>query len=160
MAEEPRAALDYADICDPDSFEPLTELRAPALLALAARVGPARLIDNVLLRPDGTVESRREGDSDDARSETTGERQPRGAGRDERGRVAGRGRGAGRDRRGGASLRLPLEEPPTRYPGRGRGHTPEQSFKCGHCKRFIGRAAERWPTAQPLPLLPLFAACG
>jgi pantoate--beta-alanine ligase len=51
---EPRTALDYGDACDPDSFEPLTELRAPALLALAARVGPARLIDNVLLRPDGT----------------------------------------------------------------------------------------------------------
>ncbi len=54
VEDEPRAALDYADICDPENFEPLTELRAPALLALAARVGPARLIDNVLLRPDGT----------------------------------------------------------------------------------------------------------
>jgi pantoate--beta-alanine ligase len=54
VENEPRAALDYADVCDPDSFEPLTELRAPALLAIAARVGPARLIDNVLLRPDGT----------------------------------------------------------------------------------------------------------
>jgi len=54
VAAEPRAALDYADVCDPDTFEPLTELRAPALLAIAARVGPARLIDNALLRPDGT----------------------------------------------------------------------------------------------------------
>lgn len=54
IANEPRATLDYADICDPDTFEPLTDLRAPALLAIAARVGPARLIDNVLLRPDGT----------------------------------------------------------------------------------------------------------
>lgn len=54
IAAERRATLDYADICDPDTFEPLTELRAPALLAIAARVGPARLIDNVLLRPDGT----------------------------------------------------------------------------------------------------------
>ncbi len=54
VAKEPRAALDYADVCDPESFEPLTGLRAPALLAIAARVGPARLIDNVLLRPDGT----------------------------------------------------------------------------------------------------------
>ncbi|MGZ3638661.1 MAG: pantoate--beta-alanine ligase [Ktedonobacterales bacterium] len=54
IAAEPRVTLDYADICDPDTFEPLTGLRAPALLAIAARVGPARLIDNVLLRPDGT----------------------------------------------------------------------------------------------------------
>ncbi len=54
IAAEPRATLDYADVCDPDSFEPLASLHAPALLAIAARVGPARLIDNVLLRPDGS----------------------------------------------------------------------------------------------------------
>jgi pantoate--beta-alanine ligase len=57
VAAEPRAALDYADLCDPDSFAPLTTLRAPALLAIAARVGPARLIDNYLLRADGTWET-------------------------------------------------------------------------------------------------------
>jgi pantoate--beta-alanine ligase len=50
---EPRATCDYADICDPDSFEPLSASRAPALLALAVRLGPVRLIDNFLLRPDG-----------------------------------------------------------------------------------------------------------
>jgi len=54
VASEPRAALDYADVCDPDTFAPLASLRAPALLAIAARVGPARLIDNFLLRADGT----------------------------------------------------------------------------------------------------------
>jgi pantoate--beta-alanine ligase len=51
VAAEPRARLDYVDICDPDTFEPLAESRAPALLAVAARLGPARLIDNVVLRP-------------------------------------------------------------------------------------------------------------
>src|SRR5262249_2515426 len=51
---EPRAALEYADVCDPDTFAPLEALRAPALLAAAARVGPARLIDNFLLRADST----------------------------------------------------------------------------------------------------------
>ena len=56
VAAEARAQLDYADVCDPDSFAPLAELRAPALLAIAAKVGPARLIDNVLLRADGTWE--------------------------------------------------------------------------------------------------------
>lgn len=50
IAAEPRATLDYADICDPDTFAPLDGLGAPALLAIAARVGPARLIDNVVLR--------------------------------------------------------------------------------------------------------------
>jgi hypothetical protein len=33
---------------------------------------------------------------------------------------------------------MPLEEPPARARLRGRGHEPEQRFKCGHCKRFIG----------------------
>ncbi|MFI5272818.1 MAG: pantoate--beta-alanine ligase [Ktedonobacterales bacterium] len=51
VAREPRVALEYADICDPDSFEPLTAARAPALLAIAARLGTTRLIDNVVLRP-------------------------------------------------------------------------------------------------------------
>ena len=56
VAAEARAQLDYADVCDPDSFAPLAELRAPALLAIAAKVGSARLIDNFLLRADGTWE--------------------------------------------------------------------------------------------------------
>jgi pantoate--beta-alanine ligase len=56
IAAEPRVALDYVDICHPDTFEPLRARAAPALLALAARVGPARLIDNYLLRADGTWE--------------------------------------------------------------------------------------------------------
>ena len=51
---EPYAHLDYAEIRDPDSFVQLEVLRAPALLLIAARVGPARLIDNFLLRADGT----------------------------------------------------------------------------------------------------------
>jgi pantoate--beta-alanine ligase len=54
VSSEPRAVLDYADVCDPDTFAPLEALRAPALLAIAAKVGPARLIDNFLLRADGT----------------------------------------------------------------------------------------------------------
>ena len=59
VAAEPRATLDYADVCHPDTFEPLTSVAAPALLALAVRVGPARLIDNYLLRADGTWETGR-----------------------------------------------------------------------------------------------------
>jgi pantoate--beta-alanine ligase len=50
---EPHAHLDYAEVRDPDSFVQLEVLRAPALLLIAARVGPARLIDNFLLRTDG-----------------------------------------------------------------------------------------------------------
>ncbi len=51
---EPLAHLDYAEVRDPDSFVQLEVLRVPALLLIAARVGPARLIDNFLLRADGS----------------------------------------------------------------------------------------------------------
>jgi pantoate--beta-alanine ligase len=54
IAREPLAVLDYADIRDPHTFVPLETLQAPALLLLAASVGKTRLIDNFLLRPDGT----------------------------------------------------------------------------------------------------------
>lgn len=56
LAAESRATVDYVDVCDPDTFEPLSELRAPALLTLAVRVGPARLIDNFVLGADGVWE--------------------------------------------------------------------------------------------------------
>jgi len=51
---EPRARLDYAEIRDTRDFLLRETLVAPALLLIAAHVGPARLIDNFLLREDGT----------------------------------------------------------------------------------------------------------
>ncbi len=50
-------------------------------------------------------------------------------------------RGERRGRRGERAARvrrLPAEEIAVRPMFRGRGHSPEQGFKCGHCKRFIG----------------------
>jgi pantoate--beta-alanine ligase len=61
---EPRVALEYVRAVDPETFAPLTSLEGPALLAVAARVGAARLIDNVSLLPvapgraDGTPSTR------------------------------------------------------------------------------------------------------
>ena len=49
MAAEPRCQPDYAACVDPDDFARLTRLDGPALLAVAARVGPVRLIDNMPL---------------------------------------------------------------------------------------------------------------
>ncbi len=51
ISAEPRCALEYAAVVHPDTFRPLARLTPPdgALLAVAARVGPARLIDNILL---------------------------------------------------------------------------------------------------------------
>ncbi len=51
---EPRVRLDYAEIRDTRDFLLKETLAAPALLLIAAQVGPARLIDNFLLREDGT----------------------------------------------------------------------------------------------------------
>ena len=54
VAATARAALglepDYVALVDPDTFDPVRELAGRVLLAVAARVGPARLIDNVLIQ--------------------------------------------------------------------------------------------------------------
>jgi pantoate--beta-alanine ligase len=43
---------EYLEARDSESLEPVAELSArPVLVAVAARVGGARLIDNVLIRP-------------------------------------------------------------------------------------------------------------
>jgi pantoate--beta-alanine ligase len=44
---------EYLEARDPDDLVPVAELNGkPVLLAVAAQVGPARLIDNVLIHPD------------------------------------------------------------------------------------------------------------
>jgi len=40
---------EYLELVDPDSLEEVSRLGGPALLAVAARVGPVRLIDNTIL---------------------------------------------------------------------------------------------------------------
>jgi pantoate--beta-alanine ligase len=42
---------EYLAIVDPETFDPLSTITGPALVAVAARVGPVRLIDNVVLQP-------------------------------------------------------------------------------------------------------------
>jgi pantoate--beta-alanine ligase len=48
---EPGVALQYVEVVDQGTFEPVDEVRGPAVLALAAFVGEARLMDNVELVP-------------------------------------------------------------------------------------------------------------
>lgn len=50
IASEPLAKLDYVEIVDADSFEPLQFLRNDCLVLVAARFGATRLIDNMLVR--------------------------------------------------------------------------------------------------------------
>ncbi len=44
--KEPNAALDYAEIVDADTLEPVLTLRKSCLILLAAFIGKTRLIDN------------------------------------------------------------------------------------------------------------------
>jgi len=46
---EPRVKLDYVAICDAQTLEELDRIEGRTVVALAARVGPVRLIDNVVL---------------------------------------------------------------------------------------------------------------
>ncbi len=45
----PETTLDYIAICDPQTLEDVPVVNGPALMALAVKVGKARLIDNIML---------------------------------------------------------------------------------------------------------------
>jgi pantoate--beta-alanine ligase len=49
FAQEPAVRLDYFSVVNPESLEPVEEVRGEALVAVAAYVGATRLIDNVIL---------------------------------------------------------------------------------------------------------------
>ena len=49
IASEPDARLDYFEIVNPDTLEPVPQVATRALVAIAAFVGKTRLIDNVVL---------------------------------------------------------------------------------------------------------------
>jgi pantoate--beta-alanine ligase len=46
---EPRARIDYVELVDADTLEPVGVVERPALLALAVFIGRTRLIDNTVL---------------------------------------------------------------------------------------------------------------
>jgi pantoate--beta-alanine ligase len=48
---EPKVRLDYLEVVDPDSLEPMARITKTALVAVAAYLGSTRLIDNILLEP-------------------------------------------------------------------------------------------------------------
>jgi pantoate--beta-alanine ligase len=51
IAQEPHVRLDYFELIDPETLEPIDFISKPALVAVAAYVGSTRLIDNLLLNP-------------------------------------------------------------------------------------------------------------
>ena len=54
FAAEPLATLDYAEIVDADTFEPVGRVSRPCYILLAAHLGKTRLIDNLYLEPSPT----------------------------------------------------------------------------------------------------------
>jgi pantoate--beta-alanine ligase len=51
LSQEAGARLDYLTMVDPDTLDPISEIRGETLVAVAAFVGGTRLIDNILLSP-------------------------------------------------------------------------------------------------------------
>ena len=51
FAREPHVALDYFEIVDPDTLDPVERISQKTLVAVAAYVGTTRLIDNHVLEP-------------------------------------------------------------------------------------------------------------
>lgn len=51
LAREPAVRLDYLELVDPQTLDPVKDVSNGALVAVAAYVGTTRLIDNLLLQP-------------------------------------------------------------------------------------------------------------
>jgi pantoate--beta-alanine ligase len=51
FAREPQVVLDYFEIVDPDTLDPVERIAQQTLVAVAAYVGSTRLIDNTVLNP-------------------------------------------------------------------------------------------------------------
>jgi pantoate--beta-alanine ligase len=56
MAEEPAVKLDYFEIVDRDTLDPVSDISSGALVAVAAYVGSTRLIDNLVVTTKGRAE--------------------------------------------------------------------------------------------------------
>jgi pantoate--beta-alanine ligase len=52
FASEPEVRLDYFEIVDPDTVDPVERISRKTLVAVAAYVGNTRLIDNMVLEPE------------------------------------------------------------------------------------------------------------
>jgi pantoate--beta-alanine ligase len=51
MQNEPSVHVEYIEVVDPETLLPIEDVSEGALLAIAARIGGTRLIDNILLPP-------------------------------------------------------------------------------------------------------------
>lgn len=53
IEKEPLAKIDYVEVADTESLEPILEIGGKTLVALAVKIGKTRLIDNLLYEPQG-----------------------------------------------------------------------------------------------------------
>ncbi|HYA63055.1 MAG TPA: pantoate--beta-alanine ligase, partial [Candidatus Sulfotelmatobacter sp.] len=53
LENEPHARLDYAEIVDAETFEPVVHVRRRCYALVAVYIGKTRLIDNMLIEPAG-----------------------------------------------------------------------------------------------------------
>jgi len=51
IRSQPETEIDYIVICDPETLDDMKTIDRPARMALAVKVGKARLIDNMILKP-------------------------------------------------------------------------------------------------------------
>ena len=51
IRSHPGTEIDYITICDPETLDDMKTIDKPALMALAVKIGKARLIDNMILNP-------------------------------------------------------------------------------------------------------------
>ena len=51
LSEVPGAKVDYIEVVDDDTVQPISDIRGPVLIALAVKIGSTRLIDNITVRP-------------------------------------------------------------------------------------------------------------
>jgi len=51
IRSHPETEIDYITICDPETLDDMKTIDKPALMALAVKIGKARLIDNMILKP-------------------------------------------------------------------------------------------------------------
>jgi len=51
IRSHPETEIDYISVCDPETLDDLATIDRPALMALAVKIGKARLIDNMILKP-------------------------------------------------------------------------------------------------------------
>jgi pantoate--beta-alanine ligase len=55
LSEEPSLRLEYLEVVDSDTLEPVPDISQGALVAIAAHMGTTRLIDNIVLHGAGTA---------------------------------------------------------------------------------------------------------